>query len=68
MSTYQTENASQQPAGEQPLEDRVNNRSQRPESDAFKEFMGSRWAPADSSAVEQAAVAPYAARRRRALS
>ena len=68
MSTYQTENASQQPAGEQPLEDRVNNRSQRPESDAFKEFMGSRWAPADSSAVEQATVAPYAARRRRALS
>ena len=39
------ENASQPPAGDQPLEDRVNNRSQRPESDAFKDFMASHWAP-----------------------
>lgn len=33
-------------AESQPLQERVNNRSQRPTSDAFKAFMASNWAPA----------------------
>ena len=56
------------PGSEQPLEDRVNNRSQKPTSKAFKDFMASNWAPAPEQAPEPDAVAPYAARRRRALS
>ena len=35
----------------QPIEDRVNNRSQKPTSQAFKEFMGSNWAPAETPLV-----------------
>ncbi|MFJ2507484.1 aminopeptidase P family protein [Arthrobacter citreus] len=52
----------------QPLEDRVNNRSQRPTSQAFKDFMSSGWASASDELPEQSAVAPHAAARRRALS
>ncbi|NKX51575.1 aminopeptidase P family protein, partial [Arthrobacter deserti] len=52
----------------QPLGDRVNNRSQRPESRAFKDFMGSSWAPADTAPVPRAEVAGYAARPRLAIS
>ncbi|GAB3661634.1 aminopeptidase P family protein [Zhihengliuella somnathii] len=52
----------------QPIEDRVNNRSQRPSSDAFKEFMASHWAPADTTLPPQDAVAPFAAQRRLKLS
>ncbi|WP_344880142.1 aminopeptidase P family protein [Zhihengliuella alba] len=53
---------------DQPIEDRVNNRSQRPSSEAFKEFMASHWAPADTSLPPEDAVAPFAAQRRRKLS
>lgn len=53
---------------DQPLEERVNNRSQRPSSEAFKAFMASSWAP-DTSALPGAdEVAPYAATRRAAIS
>jgi Xaa-Pro aminopeptidase len=52
----------------QPLEDRVNNRSQKPTSDAFKQFMGSNWAPAQTPLVMPDASAPFAATRRKALS
>jgi Xaa-Pro aminopeptidase len=55
-------------AAAQPLGDRVNNRSQRPTSDAFKEFMGSQWAPAESPLVMPDTSAPFAAKRRKALS
>lgn len=53
---------------EQELKDRVNNRSQRPNSRAFKEFMASSWAPAPELRHEREQVADFAARRRRALS
>ncbi|WP_287901489.1 aminopeptidase P N-terminal domain-containing protein, partial [Arthrobacter sp.] len=55
-------------ASTQPLEDRVNNRSQRPSSDAFKAFMASSWAPASQELPAEEAVAAHAARRRRAIS
>jgi Xaa-Pro aminopeptidase len=52
----------------QPIEDRVNNRSQKPTSQAFKEFMGSNWAPAETPLVVPDTSAPFAAKRRAALS
>ncbi|MFI7581646.1 aminopeptidase P family protein [Kocuria sp. M1N1S27] len=52
----------------QPLSDRVENRSQRPDSPAFQEFMGSRWADAEPAEVERAPVADFAAARRRRIS
>jgi Xaa-Pro aminopeptidase len=52
----------------QPLEERVNNRSQRPTSDAFKAFMASNWAPSPQQIPEPDAVASHAADRRRAIS
>jgi Xaa-Pro aminopeptidase len=52
----------------QPIEDRVNNRSQKPTSQAFKEFMGSNWAPAETPLVMPDASAPFAAKRRANLS
>ena len=52
----------------QPLDDRVNNRSQRPTSQAFKDFMSSGWAAEAHELPQQSEVAPYAAARRRALS
>jgi Xaa-Pro aminopeptidase len=58
----------QPPTAQQPLGERVNNRSQRPTSDAFKAFMASDWAPADDSVPARDEVADYAARRRRAIS
>ncbi|GAA4372050.1 aminopeptidase P family protein [Paeniglutamicibacter cryotolerans] len=60
--------SSQTPGSDQPLEDRVNNRSQRPTSAAFKSFMASQWAPDLSELPEADAVAPFAAKRRLALS
>lgn len=53
---------------DQPLEDRVNNRSQRPDSAAFKEFMASQWAPSTAELPARATVAAHAANRRRAIS
>lgn len=52
----------------QPLEERVNNRSQRPTSDAFKAFMASNWAPAPQKDPARDAVAEYTVKRRRAIS
>lgn len=52
----------------QPLQERVNNRSQRPTSDAFKAFMASNWAPAPQVTPARDAVADHAARRRRSIS
>lgn len=53
---------------EQPLEERVNNRSQPPESDAFASFMAADWAPADDALPARAEVADYAAARRAKIS
>ncbi|MGO4384177.1 aminopeptidase P family protein [Specibacter sp. RAF43] len=52
----------------QPLEERVNNRSHRPDSDAFRAFMAANWAPASTELPARAEVADHAARRRRAIS
>lgn len=52
----------------QPLDDRVNNRSQKPSNEAYKAFMATGWADGDVELPARAEVAPYAARRRRALS
>ncbi len=56
------------PSTEQPLEERVNNRSHRPDSDAFRSFMASNWAPTSAQLPARAEVADHAARRRRAIS
>ncbi|MBE8526611.1 aminopeptidase P family protein [Amycolatopsis sp. H6(2020)] len=57
------------PEGEnQPLGERVTNRSQPPRSAAFKEFIGSQWAPRSGQLPARAEVAEAAARRRAAIS
>ncbi|WP_104111765.1 aminopeptidase P family protein [Arthrobacter sp. N199823] len=56
------------PSSEQPLEERVNNRSHRPDSDAFRTFMASNWAPSSAQLPARDEVADHAARRRRAIS
>lgn len=56
------------PSSEQPLEERVNNRSQRPDSDAFRSFMAADWASSPAELPARDAVADHAARRRRAIS
>ncbi len=52
----------------QPLQDRVDNRSQRPTSEAFRAFIADRWVPRPDALPDQADVAPFAAARREALS
>ena len=52
----------------QPLAERVDNRSQRPASNAFRDFMASDWAPSSQALPDPDASAPYAARRRAAVS
>ncbi|WP_460688648.1 aminopeptidase P family protein [Nesterenkonia suensis] len=52
----------------QPLQDRGSNRSQRPTSDAFRQFMASSWAPAETVEHPRDDVADHAARRRRQAS
>ncbi|WP_035772864.1 aminopeptidase P family protein [Arthrobacter sp. Br18] len=54
--------------GNQPLSDRNENRSQRPDSDAFKAFMASNWAPDLVGLPARAEVASFAAQRRKAVS
>ncbi|MCW4464340.1 aminopeptidase P family protein [Glutamicibacter sp. MNS18] len=56
------------PGNDQPIQDRVNNRSQRPTSRAFQEFMASSWAPDTSALPDADPAAGYAAARRQALS
>src|SRR5690625_1170058 len=53
---------------DQPLEERVENRSHRPSSDAFKEFMASNWEQPDDVDYQPDAAASYAAQRRLTLS
>src|SRR5699024_5997837 len=50
------------------LEDRVENRSHRPSSDAFKKFMGSNWQQPQQIDYQPDASASYAAQRLLALS
>lgn len=57
-----------QNSASQPLDERVNNRSQRPSSDAFKAFMASNWAPSNQELPARDAVADFAATRRAAIS
>lgn len=56
------------PSNDQPLADRVDNRSQRPNSQAFRNFMASSWAPAETVDLPQDVSAPYAAQRRAKVS
>lgn len=49
---------------DQPLASRNENRSQRPDSAAFKAFMASQWAPGSTALPAEAEVAGYAAQRR----
>ncbi|MHA7262477.1 aminopeptidase P family protein [Arthrobacter sp. TMN-37] len=53
---------------DQPLSSRNENRSQRPDSAAFKAFMAGSWAPSDAGLPEEAPVARFAAQRRRTIS
>lgn len=53
---------------EQPLSERGENRSQRPQSSAFRDFMSQHWAPRDGALPEANASAPYAKARREAIS
>ncbi|PIE27723.1 MAG: Xaa-Pro aminopeptidase, partial [Micrococcales bacterium] len=48
----------------QPLAERVSNRSHRPRSKAFRDFITSGWCERDEPAPTQLPVAPFAARRR----
>lgn len=54
-------------ASDQPLADRVNNRSHRPTSHAFREFMSTGWAERGASGVVRHEAADHAARRRERL-
>lgn len=53
---------------DQSLADRGSNRSQRPESDAFRSFISTGWAPRADATPERAAVADRTAARRAAIS
>lgn len=53
---------------DQPLSSRNENRSQRPDSDAFRSFMASNWAPKGAELPAEAEVARYAAQRRLKIS
>ncbi len=46
-------------AASQSMADRVNNRSRRPQSQAFREFMGSNWGPRSDAPVERQPVADH---------
>ena len=52
----------------QPLEERGSNRSQRPDSAAFREFITSGWGERPPSSVAPAPAAPFTAARRAKLS
>jgi Xaa-Pro aminopeptidase len=55
-------------APEQPLSDRGSNRSQRPTSEAFRQFIAQGWAPRPDALPARAEVAPFAAARRERVS
>ncbi len=54
--------------GEQTVEDRVNNRSQRPDSPAFKAFMASQWGPRADIPQTANPATPYLPARHKQLS
>ena len=56
MTTTETNSAEEAPDS---LAERVNNRSRRPSSDAFREFMGSQWGPRPDPGITRSAVADY---------
>ncbi|HEY4536357.1 MAG TPA: aminopeptidase P family protein [Enteractinococcus sp.] len=64
----QPSDAVQPAAQDQPMEDRVENRSHRPSSDAFKAFMASQWQQTEDIDYQPDASASYAAQRRVTLS
>lgn len=53
---------------EQNLQARGNNRSQRPQSPAFREFIAANWQTAPEQLPAQSAAAPWAAQRRERIS
>jgi len=55
-------------SAEQPLSERGSNRSQRPSSAAFKQFIAAGWGPRPQGLPPQAEVAPFAAARREQVS
>lgn len=67
-SMTQSSDAAQTAAQDQPLEQRVENRSHRPSSDAFKAFMASNWQQAETIQYQPDEAAVYAAQRRATLS
>ena len=52
----------------QPMEQRVDNRSQRPDNEQFREFMASGWAAPEHTTTPRSEVAEFAAARRARLS
>ncbi|BDZ41036.1 Xaa-Pro aminopeptidase [Paraoerskovia sediminicola] len=66
-STDGTEGATR-PTDDQALAERVNNRSERPSSEAFKAFMTSGWAPRPDLSGDPLPVAEFTAARRSTLS
>lgn len=58
-SAQETHTTDGQTQEAQPLEERGSNRSRRPDSDAFRAFMGSSWAPRATALPERQAVADY---------
>ncbi|WP_223841857.1 aminopeptidase P family protein [Kocuria sp. cx-455] len=67
-SQHVSPSAASQDSAEQPLEQRVDNRSQRPDTEAFREFMASGWAAPETTGTPRSEVAEYAAARRAKLS
>ena len=56
------------PGDDQPIEERVTNRSAAPKSSAFTDFMAANWAPASDDLPARARVADFAAERRAKIS
>jgi len=50
------------------MDERVDNRSQRPDNAEFREFMASGWAAPEHTTTPRAEVAEFAAQRRARLS
>src|SRR5690625_4274894 len=53
---------------DQPLSDRGSNRSQRPQSAAFREFISERWQPRSQALPQREAAADFTPARRDAVS
>lgn len=68
INQVSTSNESATPESDQPLDTRGENRSRRPSSSAFKQFMSQHWASAEPALPAKAEVADYAMARRKKLS